>query len=126
MMLVSGQPVWQKGTPQSMQRAPCVLHALFGKRLVDFEPVVDALARGRAACGSSRVYSMKPVTLPMGHLLPPLTADVFDARGLRLSDPLVFVREDFDEFRQHAVPVFQNPFAARAAGGFDVAARSCE
>ena len=23
MMLVSGHPVWQKGMPQSMQRAPC-------------------------------------------------------------------------------------------------------
>ena len=65
MMLFSGQPVWQNGTPQSMQRAPCVATLLFGKRLVDLEPVLDALGAGRAAAGSSRVYSMKPVTLPM-------------------------------------------------------------
>ena len=53
MMLVTGQPVWQNGTPQSMQRAPCSLMLLFGKRTVDLEPVVDALG-DRAALGKSR------------------------------------------------------------------------
>ena len=53
MMLFSGQPVWQKGTPQSMQRAPCVRSAFLRERLVDLEPVVDALGDG-AARGASR------------------------------------------------------------------------
>ena len=64
MMLLTGQPVWQKGTPQSMQRAPCVRTFSSGKWLVDLEPVVDAFGAGRR-CGSSREYSRNPVGLPM-------------------------------------------------------------
>ena len=30
-MLLTGQPVWQKGTPHSMQRAPCCCSAVRGK-----------------------------------------------------------------------------------------------
>ena len=41
---------------------------LLGKRLVDLEPVVDALGDGTARRAASRVYSRKPVTLPMGDL----------------------------------------------------------
>ena len=43
MMLLTGHPVWQNGTPQSMQRAPCCAQLLFGKILIDLEPVVHAL-----------------------------------------------------------------------------------
>ena len=53
MMLFSGQPVWQKGMPQSMQRAPCVRSLSSGKSLVDLEPVVDALG-DRAARAAAR------------------------------------------------------------------------
>ena len=68
MMLLTGQPVWQNGMPQSMQRAPCVRTLFFGKVLVDLEPVVDALVRPDGASGSFARYSMKPVTLPTLHL----------------------------------------------------------
>ena len=54
MMLFSGQPVWQKGTPQSMQRAAWFCTFSLGKRLVNFKPVVDALGdrppRRQLAC----------------------------------------------------------------------------
>ena len=38
-------PVWQKGMPQSMQRAPWALQFFVGKGLVEFLPVLDALLR---------------------------------------------------------------------------------
>jgi hypothetical protein len=41
--LLTGQPVWQKGTPQSMQRAPCSRCFSSGKRLVDLKPVLKPL-----------------------------------------------------------------------------------
>ena len=40
------RPVWQKGMPQSMQRAPCWRSFGFVQMLVKFVPVVDALEGG--------------------------------------------------------------------------------
>ncbi len=56
MMLVTGQPVWQKGTPQSMQRAPCSRMLVFRERIVDLEPVVDAFGGGTPLGHFARVF----------------------------------------------------------------------
>src|SRR5215472_5215112 len=43
------------------------------------------------------------------------------AASLPYQHSFVFVWKNFDEFRQHLLPVLQNPFAARTAGRIDVA-----
>ena len=53
---------------------------------------------------------MKPVTFPMS--LSYATATCWRCNA---QHPLEFVREYFDEFGQHVLPVFQYPLAARAA-----------
>ena len=68
MMLLTGQPVWQNGMPQSMQRARLRAHFFFRERLVHLEIIVARAPRQDAASGISRVYSLKPVTLPTDHL----------------------------------------------------------
>ena len=49
MMLLTGQPLLQKGVPQSMQRAPCTLACAAVKRDDEFLVVLDALGDGRVA-----------------------------------------------------------------------------
>src|ERR1700733_12962528 len=79
--------------------------------------------------GVSRVYSKKPVTLPMRGLLlqggagDHLRMSLFGLARLIFRDAensLVLVREHLDELWQHLAPVFENPLAARTAGSFDV------
>src|SRR5215471_8559851 len=79
--------------------------------------------------GNSRVYSMKPVTLPMGHLLRLALRGrrrCDRRRVIRLlltfysEDTLVLVREDLDELRQHRGPVLPDPLGARTARGVEV------
>src|SRR5262245_39440157 len=60
-------PVWQKGTPQSMQRAPCLRRPSSGRWWWNsFQSLVRS--KGAASAGSSRGTSMKPLDLatPMG------------------------------------------------------------
>ena len=45
----SSVPVWQNGTPQSMQRAPCLLQHRFISMLVKLIPVANPLRRRGAA-----------------------------------------------------------------------------
>ena len=64
MMLLTGQPLWQNGMPQSMQRAPCCLASAS-----DRWPT-NSLKWCRRDCGASaasnrRWNSRKPVILPM-------------------------------------------------------------
>ena len=47
MRFFTGQPAaWQKGMPQSMQRAACSLSTRADQRPVDLVPVLDPLADG--------------------------------------------------------------------------------
>src|ERR1700733_1780004 len=79
--------------------------------------------------GVSRWYSLKPVTLPTDHL--PLHMRLRasylrrdDGRGntWHTQDALVFMRKYFDKFRQHGIPMFQDPFPLRAVSEFGVPA----
>src|ERR1035438_10708438 len=64
---------------------------------------------------------MKPVVLPMLHLLGGLQNRYGLVRNVSLlaaahaQYPFEFVREDFDESRVHVVPVIENPLGATAA-----------
>ena len=57
-------PVWQNGTPQSMQRAPCWAQRGLVGVFVELIPVMNAFAGG-AASGNSRGNSINPVGFPM-------------------------------------------------------------
>src|SRR5450631_234735 len=64
---------------------------------------------------------MKPVVLPMLHLLGGpqnryrLVRNVSLLAAAHAQYPFEFVREDFDESRVHVVPVIENPLGATAA-----------
>src|SRR5208337_1595352 len=74
--------------------------------------------------GTSRVYSLKPVTLPTDHLLLRRSARMRRERGRGKSrnsqDAFVFVREDLDEFRKCSFPVLQRALRLVAGGEFEV------
>src|SRR6266542_6538264 len=67
MMLLIGQPVWQNGIPQSMQRAPCFDAASSASVMMNSRKLFTRSEVG-SATSWIRESSMKPVTLPM--LLP--------------------------------------------------------
>src|ERR1051325_6480888 len=118
-------PVWQKGTPQSMQREPCVRSRSSSMwRWNSFQSTVRFA--GSRSTGSSRLNSMNPVGLPMSLQLSVLIAA--DARGvlcvhlegrhlglvlgethrtdlvLGLQRPLEIVRQHLDPARDQRVP----------------------
>ncbi len=75
---------------------------------------------------------MKPVVLPMLHLLLLLAGSAMNSDGDGLArdvgllaaghsqHALEFVRENFDEARRHLVPVVENPFGAAAGSQLPV------
>src|SRR5688572_21347271 len=79
---------------------------------------------GRRA-GISRVYSLKPVTLPTDFQpawMPCRLRDQHPRRHSRnAQDALVLVREHLDEFRKQGLPVLQNTRRLGTAGEFAVA-----
>src|SRR6267143_322107 len=83
-------------------------------------------ATGRRV-GSSRLYSMKPVTLPMQHpscfhCMRGGRAEQYAARYPRDAEhAFVFVREHFHKFGQRRFPVLDKPLGLRATGILAVA-----
>src|SRR5262249_49728707 len=80
-------------------------------------------ATGRRS-GTSRVYSLKPVTLPTAHLpshlficldLGSFGGDHADGRAGVIQKALVLVREDLYEFGKHRVPVIKDPLGLRTS-----------
>src|SRR6476660_9820844 len=96
--------------PQSMQRATCCWIFSTGKSWNSTNQSLTCSATARLV-GSSRAYSMKPVTLPM----------CGDSLAGDAEHALELVREYFHELREQALPVFQDPIGAWAAGFFGVA-----
>src|SRR5208282_3661050 len=64
MRFPSGQPLWQKGIPQSMQRAPCARSLSSGILRSNSRQSFRRSLTGRRE-GVSRLISMKPVILPI-------------------------------------------------------------
>src|SRR6266481_2399936 len=67
MMFPSGQPLWQKGIPQSIQRAPCARSLSSGILRSNSRQSFRRSPTGRRE-GVSRLISMKPVILPIENL----------------------------------------------------------
>src|ERR1017187_11028966 len=68
MMFPSGQPLWQKGIPQSMQRAPCARSLSSGILRSNSRQSFRRSLIGRRE-GVSRLISMKPVILPIAAVI---------------------------------------------------------
>src|SRR5215471_17553575 len=131
MMLLIGQPVWQNGMPQSMQRAPCVEASSSVSAKMNSREL-----RTRSAIGSvvsaTRLSSMKPVILPIMTLprrsrrrLLLLLRGGSLRHGLRCMHlgkrAPVFVREHLDELATLVVPVVEHRERVRAAREAQVA-----
>src|ERR1700683_2738103 len=86
---------------------------------------------GLRRVGCARSISRNPVTLPMLHLGSGSRHErrrmdgrsINSGGALDAENPLVLVREDFDELRLGVGPVLENPRSARAAGEI---AMACE
>src|SRR5436309_9504925 len=77
MRLPSGQPEWQNGMPQSMQRAPCSWSAACGSRTTNSWKSSTRWGTGRF-CGPTRWIFRKPRSAPAvrEHLLLGLLLDL--------------------------------------------------
>src|SRR5512146_318222 len=143
MMLPSGQPLWQKGMPQSMHRAPCARNLSSGILRSYSRQSCKRSATGRRA-GVSRLISMNPVIFPIfllfhQHVSPPLVPCgqvialsrflkrfrlhrgqtrhvVTRAEMLALEHRTILGRHHSDELTGIAVPVGQDAFRELAPG----------
>src|SRR5687767_512465 len=117
MTLPSGQPWWQNGMPQSMQRAPCSRTSASGAgRYTSFQSRMRS-AMGRAGT-LARLISMNPATLPIGGSDPRdwLCHGVrrdSGGRSAREQHSLVLARHDLDEALARRAPLGQD---TRAGG----------
>src|SRR5438093_45020 len=123
MMLPSGQPWWQNGMPQSMQRAACFFSSSWGKgRYTSFQ------SRSRSPTGRVghflRLISRKPVTLPTRRP-DELGERRFAALGPRArfceEDAPVVLRHHLDESGLQLDPVVQDLSRVGRARRGDVA-----
>ncbi len=130
MMLPNGQPVWQKGTPQSMHRAPCVRSSSLGRIVRNSLIVLDALVHRLFAAGLARVFhetadfthlqstptlntGLVPSTRRGGKLVLALEL-LFGALFQFGQRTLVIGGHDLDELRRQVVPVVEHALAHRA------------
>src|SRR5512135_406526 len=134
-------PVWQNGTPQSMQRAPW-LRSRFSSRCGWNSSQSPMRSMGARSTGSSRRYSMNPVGFPIVVLCRSVAADAREVARILLAGfhdglvadqaalfrprdagehALVVLRDDLDELRQHVVPAVQHEARAFARGVRQVA-----
>src|SRR5512137_2954669 len=131
-MPLSRVPVWQKGTPQSMQRAACSRSLPCSRwRWNSFQSRMRS--RAKRYWGSSRRYSMKPVGLPIIYLSTAdntrdvasvllkgshdslLTAQAGLLHALHgLEDALVVLWHNFEELRHSRLPIRKQPGRQRA------------
>src|SRR5438309_5882888 len=105
MMFPSGQPLWQKGMPQSMQRAPWRLSTSSGVRSSNSR---QCFSRSGTGClwTFSRSNSRKPVILPMSDRREACGVGVEVLLGEHLP---VLDRHDPDEMRDRLLPARQEP-----------------
>src|SRR4029453_6845603 len=98
MMFPSGQPLWQKGMPQSMQRAAWARSSSSGNLPSSSRQSRRRSSTGRRA-GTRRSNSMKPVILPtVAALLES------DARQLRRVAVQMLSRQNLPVLGRHHLP----------------------
>src|SRR5215471_2857901 len=138
-------PVWQNGTPQSMQRAPC-WRSRFSSMWWWNSFQSRTRSAGERSTGSSRRYSIKPVGLPIYLVLLLVSADArrvarvllerrhdgLVARQSLVVRPLeagehalVILGDHAQEMRQLHGPGGQDVLGMLAAGGRDVFGNQC-
>src|SRR5439155_14636496 len=105
MMFPSGQPLWQKGMPQSMQRAPWRLRTSSGVRSSNSR---QCFSRSGTGClwTFSRSNSRKPVILPMSDRREACGVGIEVLLGEHLP---VLDRHDSDEMRDRLLPAREEP-----------------
>src|ERR1700709_1703177 len=94
MRFPSGQPLWQNGTPHSMQRAPCAWSSASGRRTRNSLKVLSPSIRwaGSSYTTPERWIFRKPPSSPIGaHLAglggdPPVAGGVAARAGVRGRD----------------------------------------
>src|SRR5262245_18026258 len=121
MRFPSGQPVWQKGMPQSMQRAPWVRTLSAGKSSYSSFQSSTRTGIGRRF-GNSRSFFIKPVVSPTGHRHHRFV-DVdapLERVALGLEHPLEVLGEDLRESLDIAPPRRQDLLGDRRARELEV------
>src|SRR6478672_13663362 len=109
MRLSMGQPLllWQNGTPQSMQRAPCRRRCSSGG-WVKISPK-SWMRRSASRYGTARRgNSLKPVGLPMAWHSMHAGLDFFVVLGTLGEDAFVIGGHDFDELGRDLRPLSED------------------
>src|SRR3954453_3464291 len=131
MRFPSGQPLWQNGTPHSMQRAPCAASSSTGRSTRNSLRSAARSPGSRYLAPERSIFRNAPsspidVALP-GHealaagrdRLALRVALLLLARPL-LKHALVVGREDLDELRAQRVELVEHALADRRAGAAHV------
>src|SRR6516225_986561 len=112
MRFPRGHPSWQKGTPQSMQRAPWRRRASVAHGSMTWRQSWRRSATGRYGC-LPRLNSTKPVTFPTALPVRPFHDRALPRDSLRLGPlhgvegTLVVARHDLDEAPLSRVPLLE-------------------
>ena len=127
MRFFTGQPAaWQKGMPQSMQRAACSLSTLSTSgRSISYQSLIRS--RNRTVGDFRRaVNCLKPVGLPMYRNTSSVVAACLALDLLALAEAVqglaVVDRHDLDEAARHLPPAIEDHLGLQAAGPAEMAA----
>src|SRR3954449_2675290 len=130
MRLPSGQPLWQNGTPHSMQRAPCSASSRSLRWRTNSLKSCTRSLGSRSGTPTRWIFKNAPSSPIERHLLGAEEALAAGrhraARGLRLlalellEHPAIVLGEDLDELRHEIVEALEHPPADGRGGALDV------
>src|SRR3954470_21765205 len=130
MRLPSGQPLWQNGTPHSMQRAPCSASSVSGRWSTNSRKSPTRSVGSRSGTPTRWTFRKAPSSPIERH--PLLGEEALAARrdrllgrrlllgGKLLEHAPVVLGEDLDELRRHRLPLVEHPLPDRRIGARDV------
>src|SRR3954463_10943611 len=130
MRLPSGQPLWQNGTPHSMQRAPCSASSVSGRCRTNSLKSLTRSSGARSGTPTRWTFTKARSSPIERHLLGRVEALAAGRDGLlrrlvlllgeQLEDAAVILRKHLDELRCDLVPLVEHPLADRRVGARDV------
>src|SRR3954462_9729196 len=128
--LPSGQPLWQNGTPHSMQRAPCSASSVSGRWRTNSLKSLTRSSGERSGTPTRWIFRKAPSSPIERHLLLRVEAlaagrdGLLGRGGLLLGELLehaaVVLGEDLDELRSQLVPGVEHPLPDRRVRARDV------
>src|SRR3954451_16089015 len=130
MRLPSGQPLWQNGTPHSMQRAPCSASSRSLRWSTNSLKSCTRSLGSRSATPTRWIFRKAPSSPIERHLLG--AEEALAAGGHRAPGGLlllalelvehaaVVLGEDLDELRRQVIEALEHPLPHRRAGALDV------